>query len=194
MKNYAIVFTIILWMSLPFSGNAQTLKQILQDGPITQVYHDSNGKIKSAMGMAFIHATQEEVWNVLIDFEQYPDFMPNYTYSKIIKTKGNIIETKHKVRVPGPDLKYINRYILDKAKYILKIQQIGGDKEEIEYFEVTPYHDGVLLKYYINITLPKYIAKFEGSEQSVTRGVNASITLGAMHFFKMRVEELQKRK
>ncbi len=188
MKNYTVVFAIIFWISLPFSGNAQTLNQILQKGPITQVYHDSNGKVKSAMGIAYITANQEEVWNVLIDFEQYPDFMPNFVYSKIIKTQGNIVEAKQKLRIPGPDLKHNSRYILDRANYILKIDK--EHEEEIEYFEVKPYQDGVLLKYYISIKLPKIVATFEGPGQGVTRGVNASITLGALHFFKTRVEEL----
>ena len=183
------LFVAVLLFLPTGSANAQSLKQLLDKGPIVQIFYHPNGKFKSAVGTAYIKGSPEQVWKVATDFESYTQFMPQLEYLKVTKREGNIVEVEQKISVPGPDPKYSLRFKLDEANKTIDVQYLGGDIKGGKWsYKITPFEGGSLLVYDCYSVLPGFFSKVEGPEQTVTIGVNAASALAVVRATKERVE------
>jgi hypothetical protein len=65
------------------------------DDPI-QVTARKNGETITVDAVFNVSATQQQAWDVLIDFEHMPNYVPNLESSKVIRRSGNIVQVAQK--------------------------------------------------------------------------------------------------
>lgn len=86
------------------------------------------GKAKGQAGAAVqIHATRDEVWDVLMDPEAAPSYMPTLREAHLLKSEGNTQLVEHEVKLGFlPAVKY--QYLAKQTpKKTINFQQTEGD-------------------------------------------------------------------
>ena len=171
---------------------AQSLSDLLKDGPIAQVHYDKSGKFKEAVGIVFIKGTPDQVWETMTDYEHFIDFMPQVVDFKATKKSDNLVETYQEIDVPGFNYKYTLLNKLDKANYTITVTPVEGPAKGSWSYRIVPFNGGSLLYYYCYSKLPSIITKFEDEQQTMTIGVNAATSVAVVQAFKKRVESAKK--
>jgi len=130
-KTLAIILTlslIILVTNNAFSNlleqelDESTLKVLLNRGELI-LLEEKNGKIKYITLAIIIDAPLDKVWQVITDFENYPNFVPGHKDCKIIKRHGNEMTVESAVIFKfmgiGSIVRYTTKYILKKPELII---------------------------------------------------------------------------
>jgi ribosome-associated toxin RatA of RatAB toxin-antitoxin module len=130
-KTSAIILTISLFILIAnnaFAGlleqtlDESTLKVLLNRGELI-LLEEKNGKLKYIDYAILIDAPLDKVWQVITDFENYPDFIPGQKVCKIINKQGNEITVESAVEfkfmVIGSTVRYTTKYILQKPELII---------------------------------------------------------------------------
>jgi hypothetical protein len=190
-KSVSRIFLIIVLVALfPGAAAAQNLAEILADGPISQVRYDSRGKFKQAVGITFIKAEPDKVWEVMTNFDRYVEFMPQLVDLKVEKKEGNSVEVFQEVEIPGPNAKYTLRMDLDKATYSMRATYIRGSLKGGSWsYQIKAFNGGSLLYYYCYSMLPGYVTAIEDESQTMTIGVNVATSVAVVNAFKECVEK-----
>jgi len=190
MRRTPEILMILIVLSLLGASGAwaQSLADLLKDGPITQVIYDKNGKFQKVVGIHYIEGTPDQVWEVLTDFEHFIDFLPQLVEFKATRKSDVYVETYHEVEVPGFNYKYTLLNKVDKANYRITVTPISGSAKGSWSYKVVPSGKGSLLYYYCFTRLPKVISSFEDEQQTMTIGVNAAASVAIVQAFKKRVE------
>ena len=193
MRLRSFIFALSLTLFLASGAMADTLMDLLAEGPIAQVRYHQNGKFKQVVGIAYIKAAPKSVWDVLADLGHYKDFMPKVEEFKVTKREGATIETYQEVEAPGVNPKYTLSQTFDESKYEIKVKPVSGSVKGEWSYKIKPHGDGSLLYYYSYTRLPGYITTFEDEEETMTVGVNAATAVAVVNAFKKRVESLNKK-
>lgn len=99
-------------------------------------------EIKGLKAIAIIKAPPKKVWNTLLDYKNYPKFMPRVSQSIVKKKMGNIYHVYHKMDVPWPfpEMWYTNRCVTDSKKYTFKWQMLEGSLKNTKgSWQLKPY-------------------------------------------------------
>ncbi len=184
------ILTILSILCISEAG-AQSLADLLKDGPIAQVHYDKNGKFKEAVGIIFIKGTPDQVWDAMTDYEHFIEFMPQVVDFKATKKGEDLVETYQEIDVPGFNYKYTLLNKLDKANYKISVTPVEGPAKGSWSYKIVPFNNGSLLYYYCFSRLPKIITKFEDEQQTMTIGVNAATSVAVVQAFKKRVESMK---
>ena len=99
-----------------------TLKVLLNRGELI-LLEEEDGKLKYITLAIIIDAPLDKVWQVITDFENYPNFIPGHKNCKIIKSNDNEITVESVVEFKfmaiGSTVKYTTKYILKKPELII---------------------------------------------------------------------------
>lgn len=130
-KTLAIILTVSFFMLIENNTYANlfeqkldksTLKELLNRGELIHL-EEENGKLKHIDYAIIIDAPLDKVWQVITDFENYPDFIPGQKICKIINKQGNemIVESavEFKFMGVGSTVNYTTKYILNKPELII---------------------------------------------------------------------------
>jgi ribosome-associated toxin RatA of RatAB toxin-antitoxin module len=130
-KTSAIILTISLFILIAnnaFAGlleqtlDESTLKVLLNRGELI-LLEEKNGKLKYIDYAILIDAPLDKVWQVITDFENYPDFIPGQKLCKIINKQGNVMIVESAVEFKfmgvGSTVNYTTKYILQKPELII---------------------------------------------------------------------------
>ena len=119
-----------------------TIKLLLSRGELIHL-EEEHGKLKSIDYAIFIDAPLDKVWNVLTDFENYPEFIPGQKVCKIIRIQDNEMIVKSAVEFKfmgiGSTVKYTTKYIFKKPELI--IYDIEKNRET-GYYKLVPIDNG----------------------------------------------------
>ncbi len=179
-----------LLLCLRLSQN-DALTPLLQKGPLVLVEEAKGGKFGQATSITMVEAPPEKVWETVIDFEKYKDYMPKVTTSEVVKKDGNTIEVHFVLDVPGPDTDYVIRYTLDPAKKEMNGTWAKGDLKGSSWtWKVEPGPEGkTLLSERVQVkNFSSILQNVEDDSQTITVGVNVSSALAATKAVKHRVE------
>jgi len=98
-----------------------TLKALLNKGELV-LLEEEDGRIKHIDYAILINAPLDNVWQVMTDFESYPEFIPGQKVSKIIDRQSNDVMVKSAVEFKfmgvGSTVKYTTKYIINKPELI----------------------------------------------------------------------------
>lgn len=131
MIRKTTILTIILVLLTANNGFSNLLEQELDESTLKVLLNkgelillkEENGKIKYITLAIIIDAPLDKVWQVITDFENYPDFIPGHKDCKIIKRHGNKITVESAVTFKfmgiGSTVKYTTKYILKKPELII---------------------------------------------------------------------------
>jgi ribosome-associated toxin RatA of RatAB toxin-antitoxin module len=181
---------MIVLIFTPATVWAQSAPDLLAEGPIAQVRYDAAGKFKEAVGITFIKASPEKVWEVMTDLERYVEFMPQLVDMKVISRVGNVVETSQEVEVPIRNARYTIRNELDNENHKMKITFVKGSIKGGNWsYELKPLNDGTLIYYHCNTILPGYVTTLEDESKTMTIGVNVATAVAVVKAFKNTVEK-----
>ena len=125
------ILTIILVLLTANNGFSNLLEQELDESTLKVLLNkgelifleEENGELKYITLAIIIDAPLDKVWQVITDFENYPDFIPGHKDCKIIKRHGNKITVESAVTFKfmgiGSTVKYTTKYILKKPELII---------------------------------------------------------------------------
>ena len=98
-----------------------TLEILLKRGELI-LLEEEDGKLKYIYYAIIIDAPLDKVWQVITDFESYPNFVPGHKISKIIKKHGyeTIVASavEFKFMVISTTVVYNTKYILKKPELV----------------------------------------------------------------------------
>ena len=101
--------------------NESDLKRLLNKGELILI-NEENGRIKHIDYAILINAPLDTVWQVITDFESYPEFIPGHKVSKIIDRQDNEAMVKSVVEFKfmgiGSTVNYTTKYIINKPELI----------------------------------------------------------------------------
>ena len=130
-KTSAIILTVSFFMLIGNNTYANLLEQKLDESTLKELLNrgelihleEENGKLKHIDYAIIIDAPLDKVWQVITDFENYPDFIPGQKVCKIINKQGNemIVESavEFKFMGVGSTVSYTTKYILQKPELII---------------------------------------------------------------------------
>jgi ribosome-associated toxin RatA of RatAB toxin-antitoxin module len=130
-KTLAIILTVSLFILIANNAFAGLLEQTLDESTLklllnrSELIHleEENGKLKYIDYAIIIDVPLDKVWQVITDFENYPDFIPGQKVCKIINKQGNemIVESavEFKFMGVGSTVNYTTKYILNKPELII---------------------------------------------------------------------------
>jgi ribosome-associated toxin RatA of RatAB toxin-antitoxin module len=99
-----------------------TLEKLLKKGELIHI-EEKDGKLKYIDYAIIIDAPLDKVWQVITDFENYPDFIPGQKLCKIINKQGNVMIVESAVEFKfmgvGSTVNYTTKYILQKPELII---------------------------------------------------------------------------
>ncbi len=129
-KTSTIILTICLFMLISNNAFADLLEQTLDESTLKALLNkgelvlleEEDGRIKHIDYAILINAPLDNVWQVMIDFESYPEFIPGQKVSKIIDRQSNDVMVKSAVEFKfmgvGSTVKYTTKYIINKPELI----------------------------------------------------------------------------
>jgi len=130
-KTSAIILTVSLVILVASSTCANILEQELDESTLKILLNkgelilleEENGELKYITMAILIDTPLDKVWQVLTDFENYPDFIPGHKDCKIIKKDNNEITVESAVEfkfmVIGSTVRYTTKYTLKKPELII---------------------------------------------------------------------------
>ncbi len=129
-KTSTFILTICLFMLISNNAFADLIEQTLDESTLKALLNkgelvlldEENGRIKHIDYAILINAPLDNVWQVMTDFESYPEFIPGQKVSKIIDRQSNDVMVKSAVEFKfmgvGSTVKYTTKYIINKPELI----------------------------------------------------------------------------
>lgn len=180
-----------LILALALAQNADAVSAMLDRGPLVLVEEAKGGKFGQATAITQVEGTPDQVWDTLVKFEDYKNYMPKVLTSEVVKKDGNKVDVHFVLDVPGPDTDYVIRYVLDPEKKEMTGHWADGDlKGSAWQWKVEPGANGkTLLSERVQVkNFSSILQNVEDDQQTITVGVNVSSALAAVKGIKNRVE------
>ena len=97
-----------------------TIVALTADGPLVAIDDTDDGRLEMATAVVTIDAPPDRVWDVLADFESYPDWMPQ-------TTEVTVLEVDERTRTVALTLEF-NLVITKKVGYTIEYRDRGGHR------------------------------------------------------------------
>jgi len=156
MKTLLLSTTLLLAMpalALDIESlDADTIAALTREGPLVVIDESTGGGLEMAVAATVIDAPPQVVWDTLVDFESYPQWMPQVVdCTPIAGEDGQRVETTLE----------FNLVITKKVNYLLEYRDLGDFRMEYSlvegdfarnegYWVVRPYGSGQSILYYAN--------------------------------------------
>jgi ribosome-associated toxin RatA of RatAB toxin-antitoxin module len=168
-----------------------SMRPYLDRGPLVLVEQDGAGKFAQSTAIVLVDAPVEKVWETMIGFEKYKEFMPKVTTSEVLRKADAEADVRFVIDVPGPDEDYTVRYAIDEKKHELKGTWLKGDLKGSRWnIRAEATADGkTLLSHAAAVkNFSSFAQSIEDEQQTITIGVNVSSVLAAAKGIKRRAE------
>ncbi len=148
-----------LWplTGMPANWNYNTMIPLLKNGEMNMVYSNEDGSFKQTTVFCLIDAPAVKVWPHLIDFENFPQYMPKVASMKQLKQAGDDFWYLYELDLPGPDLSFPIRIHMNSDHTVDYInEEYKGDSFPGGWrYELHPVENGsktiLVYKAYFNV-------------------------------------------
>lgn len=173
-----------------------TIVALTADGPLVAIDDTDDGRLEMATAVVTIDAPPDRVWDVLADFESYPDWMPQ-------TTEVTVLEVDERTRTVALTLEF-NLVITKKVGYTIEYRDRGNHRMEYSlvdgdfsrnegYWVVHPHGaDRSILYYanYVDYTSMNLLRAFLKRQPSLELALGASGVAVIVRSVKERVESI----
>jgi len=177
----------------------EQIAELAKQGSLLIVKLDDKGGLKEVVAGALVNAPKEKVWEVLVDFEHYPNFIPHCKKMRVIKELAeNQVITEQEVIIEFWVLKFEIRYELFQRlepNKGIRFSNIAGDLSgSYGGYDLVSISGGnqTLLFYYLysNLTaLPWPVGAIMKSQADFMIAVNASTASIVVQAMKEEAEQ-----
>jgi ribosome-associated toxin RatA of RatAB toxin-antitoxin module len=183
----------ILLAFAPLIARAESLDELLAKGTVVLVENDAKGKFSSATGITVVNAPLEKVWGILINYNNYKNFIPKVVRSEVVQGAGTYdLHVKWEIDTPGWNTKYTVHYHLNEAIHVINAEWEDGALKDSKWeYRVEAAGPNKTIIY--NKTMARHFSSIlEGLEdqgQTITIGVNVGGALSYLKSIKTQAEK-----
>lgn len=174
--------------------DGETLAALTREGPLVAIDEAENGGLELATAITVIDAPPQTVWDTLVDFDTYPEWMPQTTGCVVIAHQGDerlVTTTLEFDLVITKRVEYTLSY-RDLGGYRMEFDRVSGDLDRNEgYWVVRPFRDDQSILYYANYvdyTSIKLLRSFLKRQPTLELAFGASSVAVIARSVKQRVE------
>jgi ribosome-associated toxin RatA of RatAB toxin-antitoxin module len=179
--------------------NYNTLIPLLEKGEMNINYFNTDGTYKQATVFSLISAPPEKVWPVVVDFDNYPTYMPRVGSLEILKRDPTDTWLYYGLEIPGPNYFFTVRTSQERPKRIDFIPEKykGADLKGGWRYELYPVDNGkktvLVFKMYCDTRdqswFLRQIMKMDPTwEMPLNLGINLSTGILNLQAIKRKVE------
>jgi len=174
--------------------DGETLAELTRDGPLVAIDEADDGGLELATAITVIDAPPQAVWDTLVDFDSYPQWMPQTTGCEVVAHQGAerlVTTTLEFDLVITKRVEYTLSY-RDQGSYRMEFDHVSGDLARNEgYWVVRPFRDDRSILYYANYvdyTSIKLLRSFLKRQPTLELAFGASSVAVIVRSVKQRVE------
>ena len=93
-------------VGMPANWDYNTLIPMLKNGAMNMVYSNEDGSFRQTTVFCLVDRPPDKVWPHVIDFENFPTYMPKVGAMKLLKHEGADFWYLYELDLPGPDLSF----------------------------------------------------------------------------------------
>lgn len=183
MKIKILATVLILSFSFNTVAFADELAELKSGKNIIREFNESGSKVSETQLIFFIKAPPEKIWNILMDIEKYPEFMPVKKY--YYKVKTNDYDVVH-VEPEAPSMfnvSYDLKRTFDKKNWKMYFEKVAGKIKSINgYWKFEPVDSRYTKVIYVNnveigIPIPNFVKDYfiKGSLNKVADNVRKRV-------------------
>ena len=177
------------------SLDSNTIAALTLDGPLVVIDESSSGGLEMAVAATVIDATPQKVWDTLVDFGSYPQWMPQVVECVTVDgAEPQTVETTLEFTlVITKKVSYRLEY-RDRGNFRMEYSLVDGDFASNEgYWVVRPFGTGRSILYYANYvdySSMNLLRAFLKRQPSLELALGASGVAVIVRSVKQRVESL----
>lgn len=141
MKQKILLPTLLCFLATPIWAQTTRAEFIVTEVP--KVNFEKKGRLNYVVGSVLIDAPRDEVWDILVDYENAPEIFKNLSLCRVVGTEGDIKLVRQLVK-PGGPVKF--DYIVNLREYkprLIEWKRRSGSLEEVTgTWELEPAEDG----------------------------------------------------
>ena len=177
-----------------------SVTKLMKKGELLIIEEKSDGSLDLVTSGIIINAPPEKVYEVILDYGKYPEYMPSTEEVTVLKEEGNIKHVQYRIKFKFSVLKYEVTYVLDMehfpnkgTKWDLLESKDGKIKSTYGSWQLFPIEGGRTAAFYSVYSDIKNISwiirKIFEAEPSMEISVNASSCVMVLKSLKNRVED-----
>lgn len=181
------------------SADMSNIEKMMSKGQMLIVEEKPNGSLSMVTGGIIINATPEKVYEVLVAYDNYTQFMPSTTRCKVVSEQGDTKDVAFTIEFKFTILSWKVDYVLrhtfvpnKEIRWKLLSSKDNKLKDTIGAWQLFPLPGGKTAAFYSVYSDIKSISwaikKAFESEPSMEISVNASSCVMVLKAIKMRVE------
>lgn len=155
----------------------------------------SKQRPKQVSLFTIIDASVDEVYDVITDYEHYPEIFPSVMECHIAKKEGNTIYVDYKLDAVLYSLKYRLKH-KHNPKSSIEISVVSGDLKSGEYrYDLYPYENKTILIYSIKASATDtsfILRKIVKKQPTMDEAINISTAIITLNNIKDAVKKRQK--
>jgi len=173
-----------------------TIAALTAEGPLVAIDDTADGRLEMATAAVTIDAPPGRVWDVLTDFESYPEWMPQTSDVTVLDSSGDTQQVELNLE--------FNLVITKKVGYTIEYRDCGHHRMEYSlvegdfsrnegYWVVHPYgaHQSILYyANYVDYTSMNLLRAFLKRQPSLELALGASGVAVIVKSVKQRVESI----
>jgi len=176
------------------------MKRLLQDGQLLLISEDAKGKLELITGGILINKPPKEVYDVIIDYEHYPEFMPSTVKAEIVHQSPDkkIQHVHYVVKFKFSILSYTADYVLKTVVNPprgMRWDYLEGDLADARgSWELIPLDGGKKTAAFYSVysdirTINWIVKKFVDATPGMEIAINASTCTLVLKSIKARAEK-----
>jgi len=204
MRLFAIILSFILIQNITYGGelmspidtgfDIKAILPLLNKGELGFI-ENSKVRPKQVSLFSLIEAKPDKVWEVLTDYEHYPEIFPSVLECKVAKVDGDTTFVDYKLDAVLYSLRYRlkHRHIPVRS---IEISVVSGDLKSGEYrYDLYPYEDKTVLIYSIKASATDtsfILKKIVKKQPTMDEAINISTAIITLNNIKDAVRKRAK--
>jgi len=204
MRLFTFILSFIIIQNITYGGelmspidtgfDIKSVLPLLNKGELGFV-ENSKVRPKQVSLFSLIEAKPDKVWEVLTDYEHYPEIFPSVLECKVAKVEGDTTFVDYKLDAVLYSIKYRlkHRHIPDKS---IEISVVSGDLKSGEYrYDLYPYEDKTVLIYSIKASATDtsfILKKIVKKQPTMDEAINISTAIITLNNIKDAVKKRAK--
>ena len=166
-------------LAIIWGAKAGSLDSMLAKGEVSLLETYPDGRLEQVTAMAQVHAPIDQVWALLTDFAGYAQWMPQVKAVSVQSTTGSQSVVEWTVAVVGPDIKFVQRLVMDSAEHTITGTHVSGALPGSHWnWSMAESGSGTLVQRTVRVNVVDsnwFIKQVEDEHHTLDYGINSAI-------------------
>jgi ribosome-associated toxin RatA of RatAB toxin-antitoxin module len=192
-----LILSLLILFLIFNNSYSSDLKSMLKKGKVINIQEDKKGNIKFVTGVSLINSSIDKVWNTIIDFEKYPEFIPEISNVKMLAKGKKSIVVEYSIRIKffkiiNIPIRYTLKYKIIHPKKRIEFSLIEGDLKKIKgFWKIEKFGNKTILYYgyYANLKSIKIVDIICKQDPKIEQALLISSNIVTISAIKERCEK-----